>query len=154
MAGMSAASLELKSRDNFDPLNTVDSEYGWLMAQYVGEVKWFNNAKGYGFIGHDGKSDVFVYFSAILSEGFKSLKKGDRVTFNIVQGEKGPQAANVTQLMRRIESLLSHRRCSHLQNHSHISSRSRGKGPPAGRKCMVLPPPLYDLDLLADFLKG
>jgi CspA family cold shock protein len=62
-----------------------------------GTVKWFNNAKGYGFIGHDGGPDVFVHYSAITSEGYKSLQEGDVVEFEIVQGNKGPQAANVTK---------------------------------------------------------
>ena len=65
------------------------------MAQYNGEVKWFNNAKGYGFLGHEGGADVFVHFSSVQGEGYKSLKEGDHVTFDIVQGEKGPQADQV-----------------------------------------------------------
>ncbi len=64
----------------------------------VGSVKWFNDAKGYGFItGEDGK-DVFAHFSAINAEGFKSLKEGDKVEYDIVEGEKGPQAANIVKL--------------------------------------------------------
>ncbi len=64
----------------------------------IGTVKWFNDAKGYGFItGEDGK-DVFAHFSAIDSEGFKSLKEGDKVQYDIVEGEKGPQAANIVKL--------------------------------------------------------
>jgi cold shock protein len=62
-----------------------------------GTVKWFNNAKGYGFIGRDGGPDVFVHYSAITSEGYKSLQEGDAVEFEIVQGQKGPQAANVSK---------------------------------------------------------
>jgi cold shock protein len=62
-----------------------------------GTVKWFNNAKGYGFIGRDEGPDVFVHYSAITSEGYKSLQEGDLVEFEIVQGQKGPQAANVTK---------------------------------------------------------
>ncbi len=62
-----------------------------------GIVKWFNSAKGYGFLGHDGGADVFVHFSAIVGDGFRNLREGDQVEFEIVQGLKGPQAANVTK---------------------------------------------------------
>jgi CspA family cold shock protein len=65
------------------------------MAHYAGTVKWFNNAKGYGFLGHDGGPDVFVHYSAIAVDGYKSLKECEAVEFDIVQGEKGPQADNV-----------------------------------------------------------
>jgi CspA family cold shock protein len=67
------------------------------MARLQGTVKWFNDAKGYGFISHDGGPDVFVHFSAIQGNGFKSLAEGDKVEFEIVQGQKGPQAAEVTK---------------------------------------------------------
>jgi CspA family cold shock protein len=67
------------------------------MAQYAGTVKWFNNAKGYGFLGRDTGSDVFVHYSAIQREGYKSLKEGDAVDFDVIQGDKGPQADKVTQ---------------------------------------------------------
>jgi cold shock protein len=60
-----------------------------------GTVKWFNDAKGFGFIAQDGGNDVFVHFSAIGGQGFKSLAEGDRVQFEIVDGPKGPSAANV-----------------------------------------------------------
>jgi len=63
-----------------------------------GKVKWFNNAKGYGFIGHNGGNDVFVHFSSIVSEGYKSLQEGDEVEFEITQGQKGPQADKVMKL--------------------------------------------------------
>lgn len=62
-----------------------------------GTVKWFNNAKGYGFLGRDDGPDVFIHYSAITTEGYKSLQEGDKVEFEIVQGQKGPQAANVTK---------------------------------------------------------
>jgi CspA family cold shock protein len=67
------------------------------MARLTGTVKWFNDAKGFGFIAREGGPDVFVHFSAIQSQGFKSLQEGDQVEFEIVQGQKGPQAANVTR---------------------------------------------------------
>jgi CspA family cold shock protein len=60
-------------------------------------VKWFNDAKGYGFIAQDDGPDVFVHFSSIVGEGFKSLAEGERVTFDVTQGQKGPQAANVVK---------------------------------------------------------
>ena len=65
------------------------------MAQYKGTVKWFNNAKGYGFLGRDDGPDVFVHYSSIKLEGYKSLKEGDPVEFDIIDGAKGPQADQV-----------------------------------------------------------
>src|SRR5258708_12180080 len=62
-----------------------------------GTVKWFHNAKGYGFIGRDDGPDVFVHYTGIVGEGYKTLEEGDTVEFEIVQGPKGPQAANVTR---------------------------------------------------------
>jgi CspA family cold shock protein len=61
-----------------------------------GTVKWFNNTKGYGFIGRHEGPDVFVHYTGIVGDGYKTLKEGDAVEFEIVQGPKGPQAANVT----------------------------------------------------------
>ncbi|MDR1731256.1 MAG: cold-shock protein [Synergistaceae bacterium] len=66
------------------------------MAQ--GTVKWFNESKGYGFITADEGKDVFVHYSAIMGEGFKTLAEGQKVSFEIVNGEKGPQAANVSKV--------------------------------------------------------
>jgi CspA family cold shock protein len=65
------------------------------MSRIQGTVKWFNDAKGYGFISREGGPDVFVHFSAIQTDGFKSLAEGDKVEFEIVQGQKGPQASEV-----------------------------------------------------------
>lgn len=63
-----------------------------------GKVKWFNNAKGYGFIGQEGASDIFVHYSAIQEDGFRTLKEDDLVEFEVIEGEKGPQAAEVTRV--------------------------------------------------------
>ena len=63
----------------------------------TGTVKWFNAEKGYGFISIQGEDDVFVHFSAIQTEGFKTLEEGWEVQFEVVQGAKGPQAANVSR---------------------------------------------------------
>ncbi|MBW4028017.1 MAG: cold shock domain-containing protein [Acidobacteria bacterium] len=68
------------------------------VAQYKGTVKWFNNAKGYGFLGRESGADVFVHYSSIQLEGYKSLKEGDAVEFDIIQGSKGPQADQVARL--------------------------------------------------------
>jgi len=64
----------------------------------TGTVKWFNADKGYGFIEQETGGDVFVHFSAIQSEGFKTLEEGQRVEFDVVEGNRGPQAANVVKL--------------------------------------------------------
>lgn len=72
------------------------------MPQYKGTVRWFNNDKGCGFLGRDGGDDVFVHYSAILLDGYKSLREGGPVEYDIVQGEKGPQADNVTPLKRSV----------------------------------------------------
>ncbi|MBQ7217575.1 MAG: cold-shock protein [Synergistaceae bacterium] len=66
------------------------------MAQ--GTVKWFNESKGYGFITADEGKDVFVHYSAIQGEGFKTLNEGQKVSFDVISGDKGPQAANVVKL--------------------------------------------------------
>ena len=64
----------------------------------TGTVKWFNNQKGYGFISDEQGNDIFVHFSGINSDGFKSLEEGQAVEFDVVDGAKGPQATNVTKL--------------------------------------------------------
>jgi CspA family cold shock protein len=64
----------------------------------TGTVKWFNDAKGFGFITREGGPDVFVHHTAIVSEGFRSLAEGQRVQFDVVQGPKGAQAANVRKI--------------------------------------------------------
>jgi len=64
----------------------------------TGTVKWFNGEKGFGFIEIEGGNDVFVHFSAIQGDGYKSLDEGQRVEFNVVQGNRGPQAENVVKL--------------------------------------------------------
>ena len=68
------------------------------MSRLKGTVKWFNNAKGFGFIGREDGPDVFVHYSAIQNDGYKSLQEGDPVEFEIVEGQKGPQAGNVAKV--------------------------------------------------------
>ncbi len=63
----------------------------------TGTVKWFNGEKGFGFISVEGEDDVFVHFTAINSDGYKTLEEGQTVNFEVVEGEKGPQAANVVR---------------------------------------------------------
>ncbi len=68
------------------------------LTQHSGKVAWFNNGKGYGFLSRDDGPDVFCHFSAIQMNGYKSLEEGAPVLFDVVQGDKGPQADNVTLL--------------------------------------------------------
>jgi CspA family cold shock protein len=86
-----ASSRDQRSVDDVDILHS-DKEYRQLAE---GTVKWFSNEKGYGFIEREGGDDVFVHFSAIAMDGYKSLTEGQRVSFEVVQGDKGLQAANV-----------------------------------------------------------
>lgn len=79
------------------PRNAQDRKGGDQL-RYTGTVKWFNEAKGYGFIARPDGDDVFVHFSAIQGSGFRTLAEGQAVEFEIVEGPKGKQAANVTKL--------------------------------------------------------
>ncbi|MDC9235310.1 cold-shock protein [Clostridioides difficile] len=63
-----------------------------------GIVKWFNNEKGFGFISVEGEDDIFVHFSAIQNDGYKTLEEGEKVSFDITQGNRGPQAENVNRI--------------------------------------------------------
>jgi CspA family cold shock protein len=79
------------------PSDTPQSERGDIF-MVQGTVKWFNGQKGYGFITKDDGQDVFVHYSAIVGQGFRSLEEGQRVEFEITQGPKGLQAANVSKV--------------------------------------------------------
>jgi CspA family cold shock protein len=68
------------------------------MSRIIGQVKWFNNAKGYGFIEQPGDPDIFVHYSAIQGDGYKTLTQGQEVEFEVTNGPKGPQAENVTKV--------------------------------------------------------
>ena len=75
-----------------------DKVIGGIRNMAVGKVKWFSAEKGYGFIAREEGDDVFVHFSAIQSDGYKTLDEGQQVSFDIIEGERGPQAANVKKL--------------------------------------------------------
>ena len=75
-----------------------EPHYTGVVAMAEGTVKWFNDAKGFGFIEQDGGQDVFVHHSAIQADGFKSLSEGERVSFEVVDGQKGPAAQNVVKI--------------------------------------------------------
>ena len=77
----------------------IDRVNNWrYLNMAVGKVKWFSAEKGYGFIAREEGDDVFVHFSAIQSDGYKTLDEGQEVSFDIIEGERGPQAANVKKL--------------------------------------------------------
>jgi cold shock protein len=78
--------------------NSVKVKESEVMSKETGKVKWFNNKKGFGFIERASGGDVFVHYSAIVSDGYKTLKEGDSVEFTITQGPKGFQAENVEKL--------------------------------------------------------
>lgn len=86
----------LYDRNGLQQNSVVRYVGGYIMK--VGVVKWFNNEKGFGFISVDGENDIFVHFSAIEADGYKSLEEGQKVEFEIVDGTKGPQAANVSRI--------------------------------------------------------
>jgi len=85
--------LTVLSRNRFE--ETKEKE---KLSRTTGRVKWFNNTKGYGFIGQEGGADVFVHYSAIDGDGYKTLQEGDLVEFEVTQGQKGPQAEKVTKV--------------------------------------------------------
>jgi CspA family cold shock protein len=87
---------ELKDADFFIARSFKPVAFSLKEVQMTGRVKWFNDQKGFGFIEVDGSKDVFVHHSAIQGQGFKSLKEGDEVEFEVSQGPKGLQASNVT----------------------------------------------------------
>jgi CspA family cold shock protein len=78
------------------------------MSQYQGPVRWFNNSKGYGFLGRDGEPDVFVHYSAIQADGYKTLKEGDRVEYDVIRGEKGLQADHVRRIRMENPASITH----------------------------------------------
>ena len=80
------------------PATVVKVKENEKLSRTTGRVKWFNNTKGYGFIGQDDGADVFVHYSAIDGDGYKTLQEGDLVEFEVTQGQKGPQAEKVTKL--------------------------------------------------------
>jgi cold shock protein len=87
--------MRLEATGSSITARALRGERGKHMSRITGTVKWFNDAKGFGFIAREGGPDVFVHFSAIRGGGFKSLAEGDQVTFEIVEGQKGPQASDV-----------------------------------------------------------
>jgi CspA family cold shock protein len=82
----------------FHQKNTLREKLEVYSKMAQGTVKWFKNEKGFGFIAQDGGEDVFVHHSSIQSEGFRTLNEGDRVEFNVVQGDKGLKAENVVKI--------------------------------------------------------
>jgi CspA family cold shock protein len=90
--------MELGKGTELRELVPVHGTCNWEASLVQGTVKWFNAEKGYGFIQVEGANDVFVHYTAIVGDGFRTLEEGQRVEFDIVEGQRGPQAANVTRL--------------------------------------------------------
>lgn len=80
---------------SFQVHKNMDEILGGIFKMANGKVKWFDSAKGFGFISSEDGTDVFLHFSAIVADGFKTVEEGQSVTFEVVKGAKGPQAANV-----------------------------------------------------------
>jgi CspA family cold shock protein len=96
-SGTLAENLLVATLDFFLRRGRKQGSFVRRVKQVQGNVKWFNNSKGYGFIGRDDGPDVFVHYSAIVGDGYRTLQEGDPVEFEIVQGPKGPQASNVAK---------------------------------------------------------
>ena len=79
-----------------NPAKKIGKEFQIMSEKEQGTVKWFNGSKGYGFIQREQGDDVFVHFSSIVADGYRNLEEGQRVEFTVTQGQKGPQAENVT----------------------------------------------------------
>lgn len=90
--------LNRRSSKNLNSLKFVGGITEVMDTKELGKVKWFNNAKGYGFIEQDGEQDIFVHYSAITGEGYKTLIQGQEVEFEVTKGPKGPQAENVMKV--------------------------------------------------------
>jgi len=98
IAYASTVSQRVERASSFNRLSPGPSGKDSPMARITGTVKWFNDAKGYGFLSREGGPDVFIHYSAIRGTGFKSLAEGDQVEFEIVEGQKGLQASDVVKL--------------------------------------------------------
>lgn len=91
----------MTSRSSMAKLSTlIRGDLGYIteIIMVQGTVKWFNGEKGFGFLSVEGQEDVFVHFSSITGDGYKTLEEGQKVEFDIVDGERGPQAANVRKI--------------------------------------------------------
>jgi len=92
-------SVESAARPDSGDINTVEKEKKECWMRISGTVKWFNDRKGFGFLAReDGEKDCFVHFSSIQGDGYRSLREGEKVEFDVVDGDKGPAAENVTRV--------------------------------------------------------